>query len=69
MEKLGRPVAFRPHQRIRERLEQAQRAGFDMSLLINELLDANLDEHLASKIRERLSEVEELREALNAPNR
>jgi hypothetical protein len=48
-EKTGKPIAFRPYERIRKRLEIAREAGLDMSEVLNEILDKDLDAYLVCK--------------------
>lgn len=51
---------FRPWDGNQERLEFADRLGFNISELINEVLKENLEQHMKTK-------VEKLRKALSAP--
>lgn len=51
---------FRPWEENRERLEFADKLGFNVSELINEVLKENLQTHMSSK-------VEKLRKALSTP--
>lgn len=52
--------SFRPSQDNQQRLEFADKLGFNISELINEVLRENLDHHMKTK-------VEKLRKALSAP--
>ena len=51
---------FRPWPANQERLEFADKLGFNVSELINEVLKDNLEQHMKTK-------VEKLRKALSAP--
>lgn len=51
---------FRPWEENQERLEFADRLGFNVSELINEVLRENLQAHMEKK-------VERLRKAMSAP--
>jgi hypothetical protein len=59
MKKLS-PRTFRPWEENQERLEFADKLGFNVSELINEVLRDNLQEHMTKK-------VETLRKALSTP--
>ncbi len=61
-EKLKIQRTFRPWEANQRRLELADRLGFNVSELINEVLDRNLPRHLEDKTKE-------LREALALPIR
>lgn len=54
------PRTFRAWPENQERLEFAEKLGFNLSELINEVIKENLDQHMKSK-------VEKLRKALSAP--
>lgn len=51
---------FRPSVENQERLEMADRVGFNVSELINEVLRDHLPKHMSSK-------VEKMRQALSVP--
>lgn len=59
MKKLS-PRTFRPWEENQDRLEFADKLGFNVSELINEVLAENLQSHMERK-------VEKLRKALHAP--
>lgn len=61
-EKLKIQRSFRPWGQNQQRLELADKLGFNVSELINEVLDRNLPRHLEEKTKE-------LREALALPIR
>ncbi len=60
MEKVYPKRSFRPTSDNQQRLEFADKLGFNVSELINEVLKENLDQHMKTK-------VEKLRKALSAP--
>ena len=60
MQKVYPKRTFRPWEENQERLEFADKLGFNVSELINEVLKENLQSHMTSK-------VEKLRKALSPP--
>lgn len=60
MKKKTTPRAFRAWEENQERLELADRIGFNVSELINEVLRDNLSKHMKQK-------TEKMRQALSVP--
>lgn len=63
-QKKGRPITFRPTPHVAERLEMAWRCDWDVSEVINSILELELDKYLKKNLNAKAQMIDKFREVL-----